>query len=66
MPPRERLHQLVDRLPESETQTALQVLSLLVAPFDDEPYPEEQQKQDEEARLSPRLSHEDLRHDLGL
>jgi len=62
MPSKDQLHQLVDRLPDSEIQTALKLLaalqfttenpvllSILTAPPDDEPYTEEQQHEDEEA-----------------
>jgi hypothetical protein len=76
MPTRQQLHELVDRLPEGELAAAQRVrsafvadpveLSLLAAPLDDEPYTEEQRREDEEARRGPRIPHEDLKRELGL
>jgi len=62
MPLKDRLHQLVDELPESELPTAERVLSaltatadpvlraLLAAPWDDEPETQEERQAVQEAR----------------
>jgi len=60
MASKEQLHQLVDRLPDNEIEPASRVLaalaldpvilSILTAPPDDEPYTEEQQREDAETR----------------
>ena len=59
MPTKQQLHDLVDRLPDESTDAAWRVLAglaadpalyaLLIAPLDDEPYTEEQQREDAEA-----------------
>lgn len=82
MPPKQQLHQLVDSLPDSQTETALHVLAALnadpltlllaAAPDDDEPYTAEQQRED--AELIRRIDSgeeqlipdEVIRKDLGL
>jgi len=80
MPPKQRLHELVDRLPDSQTETALRVLaalaadpvtlSLLTAPPDDEPYTEEDRRRDEEAMAAlergESIAHEDVLKEFGL
>lgn len=80
MPPKEQLHQLVDRLPDSEIQTALKLLTalnmdpltllLLNAPDDDEPYTEQQQREDAEADAAIDRGEfiflDDLKRELGL
>ena len=78
---KQKLHQLVDRLPPSEFATARRILELLVgaksddwpslrnAPIDDEPESEDERAAVERARQSPReldIDHEVLRRDLGL
>lgn len=59
MSTRQQLHELVDRLPEAET-----------APPDDEPYTDEQQRRDAEARAAhtrgESISHEDVLREFGL
>jgi len=79
MSSKHQLHQLVDRLPDSEIQTALHVLAALnadpalraaLAAPDDEPYTEEQQREDAEARAAcargESIPDEVIRKDLGL
>ena len=76
------LHQLLDRLPESEWEEVRQVLekhlskhdpvlrAFLDAPEDDEPESEEERAAVEEAyeelRAGEELSHEELKRELGL
>lgn len=82
MPSREQLHQLVDRLPDSEILNALRLLaaikltedpvllSILTAPDDDEPYTEEQQRRDIEANArierGEGIPHEEILKEFGL
>jgi hypothetical protein len=59
MPTKQQLHDLVDRLPDESTDAAARMLAGLaadpvalshfLAPFDDEPYTEQQQREDAEA-----------------
>lgn len=80
MSSREQLHELVDRLPDSEIPTALRVLAALsvdpltralaAAPLDDEPYTEEQQRRDLEAdariERGEGIPMEEVKRQLGL
>ena len=68
MPTKQQLHELVDRLPEAEV--AMVHRSLLTAPPDVEPYTDEQQRRDAEARAAHRrgesIPHEDVLREFGL
>ena len=80
MPTKQQLHDLVDRLPDESTDAALRVLAglaadpvlyaLLIAPLDDEPYTEEQQREDAEAiaaiERGEGITTEELSRRLGL
>lgn len=75
-----QLHQLIDDLPREQVHAALQFLnylsadpmlvSLLNAPTDDEPYTDEQRKEDAAAESSiargEGVPHEDILRDLGM
>jgi hypothetical protein len=77
---KQQLHELVDSLPPEQIPAALRylnylsadpvLLSLLNAPPDDEPYTEEQRRQDAEAEASINRgdgsSHEEVLRDHGL
>jgi hypothetical protein len=77
---RQHLHQLVDGLAPEQVQAALRylnylsadpvLLSLLNAPPDDEPYTEEQRRQDAEAEASiasgEGIAHEEVLREFGL
>lgn len=81
-PPRSRLHQLVDELPEEEIPAAERCLRALCehddpvlrtlesAPVDDEPLTEQERKEIEEAQrdldAGHRVSDAQIRADLGL
>jgi hypothetical protein len=74
------LHQLVDDLPSEQIPAALRylnylsadpvLLSLLNAPPDDEPYTDEQRRNDAEAEASitkgEGIAHEEMLHEFGL
>jgi len=68
VPTRQQLHDLVDRLPEAKV--AMVHGSLLTAPPDDEPYTDEQQRRDAEARTAhlrgESIAHEDVLREFGL
>jgi hypothetical protein len=68
VPTRQQLHDLVARLPEAEV--AMVHRSLLTAPPDDEPYTDEQQRRDGEARAAhlrgESIPHEDVVREFGL
>lgn len=77
---KERLHRLVDALPESEAHTAERMLEFLhetatesplmrtlrTAPLDDEPYTEEERAVVAEARKEKGIPHEEVKRMLGL
>ncbi|MEK7409495.1 MAG: hypothetical protein AAB225_30890 [Acidobacteriota bacterium] len=73
------LHQLVERLPDADVQTVYRMLlalsdpvllSLLTAPFDDEPEAEDERAAVEEARQEiargEGIPLEDIKRELGL
>jgi hypothetical protein len=80
MPTKQQLHDLVDRLPDESTDAALRVLAglaadpalyaLLIAPLDDEPYTEQQQREDAEAiaaiERGEGITTDELSRQLGL
>jgi hypothetical protein len=80
MQERRELHELVDRLPDPELPAAKRMLqslladplwlSLLTARPDDEPYTEEQQRQDSEAQAAIErgegIPHEEILREFGL
>jgi hypothetical protein len=80
MPTKQQLHDMVDRLPDESTDAALRVLaglaadpalySLLIAPLDDEPYTEEQQREDAEAiaalERGEGIPHEEILKEFGV
>jgi len=80
MPTKQQLHDLVDRLPDESTDAALRVLAglaadpalyaLLIAPLDDEPYTEQQQREDAEAiaaiERGEGIATDELSRQLGL
>jgi hypothetical protein len=75
-----QLHRLIENLPPEQVQSALRylnylsadpmLLSLLNAPADDEPYTEEQRRQDADAEASitrgEGSSHEEVLRELGV
>jgi len=77
---RRQLHQLIENLPAGQVQSALRylsylsadpmLLSLLHAPADDEPYTDEQRRQDAEAEASIARGegspHEEVLREFGL
>ena len=74
---RQELHWLLDRIPESDVSTACKFLrslvdpiavSLLNAPYDDEPETEDERAAVEVARREPGpgTPHEDVRREFGL
>lgn len=77
---REQLHDLIERLPPEQVLAALRylnylcadpvLLSLLNAPSDDEPYTEQQRKQDIDAEASiarqEGISQEEILREFGL
>jgi hypothetical protein len=80
MPTKQQLHDLVDRLPYESTDAAARMLAglaadpalyaLLIAPFDDEPYAGEQQREDAEAIAAMErgegITTDELSRQLGL
>lgn len=80
MPNRQQLHEIIERLPESELSAALNYLEFLAAdpamralltiPPDDEPYTHEQKARDAEAiaaiERGEGASHEDVLREFGL
>jgi hypothetical protein len=77
---KQRLHELIDQIPPERSGAFLRalsslssdpvLLSLLNAPPDDEPYTEQQRREDAEAEESiargEGISHEDIMRELGL
>jgi hypothetical protein len=77
---KQELHLLIDQLPTDQVQAALQymhylctdpvLLSLLNAPPDDEPYTEEERKEDAEAMAAlargEGISHSEILREFGL
>ena len=77
---KQRLHDLIENLPAEQVSAALRylnylcadpvLLSLLTAPPDDEPYTDQQRKQDAEADASlarqEGISHEEILREFGL
>jgi len=77
MTPREELHKLVDHIPETDVAAARKILralvdpvelSLLTAPFDDEPETEDELADVEKALSDPRsdVSMEEILREYGL
>ena len=79
-PEKQQLHELIDRIPPERSAAFLRafsslsadpvLLSLLNAPADDEPYTEQQRREDGEAEESiargEGIRHEDILREFGL
>jgi hypothetical protein len=80
MPTRQQLHQVLDQVPDDQLFAALRfleflkadpvTLAILNAPLDDEPYTEEEQREDAEANAAfergEGIPMEDIKREFGL